>query len=109
MCKSFIFLVMLLVGACHTGDPGQLPDAGREDASDTTDEGGGNDIHKPVILYTDILSGPNTGGEDDLGCHLSIFGIGFPNEKGTPVRPTFCLETSMFRPLVRLMSLLNVQ
>ncbi len=28
----------------------------------------------PVILYTDILSGPNTGGENNKGIYLSIFG-----------------------------------
>src|SRR5574343_741850 len=34
----------------------------------------------PVVLYTDIIAGPDTGGEDDDGCYLSIFGTGF----GTP-------------------------
>ena len=28
----------------------------------------------PVVLYTDILSGPNTGGENNKGIYLSIFG-----------------------------------
>jgi len=31
----------------------------------------------PVILYTDIISGPNTGGENNNGAYLSIFGTGF--------------------------------
>jgi len=35
----------------------------------------------PVILYTDITSGPNTGGENNKGCYLSIFGQNF----GMPV------------------------
>ncbi len=34
---------------------------------------------KPVILYTDIVSGPNKGGENDNGCYLSIFGKNFGN------------------------------
>src|SRR5271170_921553 len=31
----------------------------------------------PVILYTDIVAGPNTGGEDNDGDYLSIFGVNF--------------------------------
>jgi hypothetical protein len=31
----------------------------------------------PVVLYTDILSGPNSGGEDNKGIYLSIFGKNF--------------------------------
>lgn len=31
----------------------------------------------PVVLYTDITSGPNTGGENNKGIYLSIFGKGF--------------------------------
>ncbi len=32
---------------------------------------------QPIILYTDITSGPSTGGEDDNGAIVSIFGKGF--------------------------------
>jgi hypothetical protein len=31
----------------------------------------------PVLLYTDALSGPVTGGENNLGAYLSIFGANF--------------------------------
>jgi hypothetical protein len=31
----------------------------------------------PVVLYTDIVSGPNTGGEGNAGVYLSIFGKNF--------------------------------
>lgn len=31
----------------------------------------------PTVLYTDIESGPNTGGENNNGAYLSIFGNGF--------------------------------
>ncbi len=31
----------------------------------------------PLILYTDITSGPNTGGENNKGIYLSIFGKNF--------------------------------
>ena len=36
----------------------------------------------PVILYTDILSGPNTGGENNNGTYLSIFGKNFGTSRG---------------------------
>ncbi|MDH5648408.1 MAG: right-handed parallel beta-helix repeat-containing protein [Gammaproteobacteria bacterium] len=32
---------------------------------------------QPVILYTDIVSGPVTGGENGAGTYLSLFGTGF--------------------------------
>ena len=31
----------------------------------------------PLVLYTDIASGPNTGGENNAGAYLSIFGKNF--------------------------------
>jgi hypothetical protein len=31
----------------------------------------------PVVLYTDITSGPNTGGENNKGIYLSVFGKNF--------------------------------
>lgn len=34
-------------------------------------------VTAPVILYTDILSGPNVGGENNKGIYLSIFGKNF--------------------------------
>lgn len=37
----------------------------------------------PVVFYTDIDSGPHTGGEDNKGTYLSIFGVGFGSSKGT--------------------------
>ncbi len=33
----------------------------------------------PLVLYTDIASGPNTGGENGRGAYLSIFGKNFGN------------------------------
>ncbi len=32
---------------------------------------------RPVIFYTDIVSGPNKGGENDKGVYLSVFGTNF--------------------------------
>jgi len=37
----------------------------------------GFDIHAPIVLYTDIVSGPNSGGENDAGAYLSVFGKNF--------------------------------
>lgn len=34
----------------------------------------------PLILYTDVESGPNSGGESNNGAYLSIFGRGFGND-----------------------------
>ena len=36
-------------------------------------------VNEPVILYTDITSGPNTGGENNNGAIVSIFGKNFGN------------------------------
>lgn len=35
-----------------------------------------------VVFYTDITSGPNTGGENDNGCYLTIAGKGFGDTRG---------------------------
>jgi hypothetical protein len=32
---------------------------------------------KPLILYTDFTAGPTTGGENNKGCYISVFGLGF--------------------------------
>jgi hypothetical protein len=37
----------------------------------------------PHVLYTDILSGPNTGGENNNGAYLTLFGNGFGASRGT--------------------------
>lgn len=42
----------------------------------------------PTILYTDITSGPNSGGENNNGAYLSIFGLNFgpDNALGTTAK-----------------------
>lgn len=42
----------------------------------------------PVLLYTDVVSGPTSGGENNLGGYLSIFGknFGMPSGLGTITR-----------------------
>jgi hypothetical protein len=37
----------------------------------------------PAIFYTDITSGPNTGGENNNGAYLTLFGRGFGVTQGT--------------------------
>jgi len=36
----------------------------------------------PVVLYTDIVTGPNTGGEGGNGAYLTLFGRGFGASQG---------------------------
>ena len=46
-------------------------------------------VRAPVVLYTDIASGPNSGGENDRGAYLSVFGKNFgPIGLGTLVKVT---------------------
>ena len=42
----------------------------------------------PIVLYTDIVSGPNSGGENNKGAYLSIFGVNFgvPADLGTKTK-----------------------
>jgi len=37
----------------------------------------------PVIFYTDVTNGPGTGGENNQGCYLSIFGKNFGASQGS--------------------------
>lgn len=36
----------------------------------------------PIILFTDVLTGPLSGGENNKGCYLSIYGYSFGNSFG---------------------------
>jgi len=44
--------------------------------------GGATSSSGPVVFYTDIVSGPNSGGEGNQGAYLSIFGAGFGASRG---------------------------
>ena len=44
--------------------------------------GTGEGVSRPRILYTDIVSGPNKGGEGNNGAYLTIFGTHFGATKG---------------------------
>ena len=67
----------------------------------------------PVILYTDITSGPNTGGEGDNGAYLSIFGKNFGDDisrikvyiGGGEVARYIYLGSSLGRPDVQQLSI----
>ena len=37
----------------------------------------------PRLFFTDLESGPNTGGQDDLGAFITIYGEGFGAQRGT--------------------------
>ena len=46
-------------------------------------------LKTPIVLYTDIASGPNSGGENNRGAYLSVFGKNFgPTGLGTLVKVT---------------------
>jgi hypothetical protein len=76
--SSVAFNAMLVLAAppagastnAGTGGPTVRPQAGAP-----TPAG----IAAPLVLYTDLVSGPNSGGENNLGVYLSIFGKNFRN------------------------------
>ena len=39
-------------------------------------------VDRPLVVFTDLLSGPNDGGENNDGCYLSIFGKNFGESAG---------------------------
>lgn len=51
----------------------------------------------PVIFYTDIVSGPNTGGENNNGTYLSIFGKGFGTSRGTSTVTINGIEVAAYK------------
>ena len=66
-------VIVMLISFAFFGLPSTNAAAARSDA--------------PIVLYTDIASGPNSGGENGRGAYLSIFGKNFgPTGLGTLVR-----------------------
>lgn len=67
----------------------------------------------PITLYTDVVAGPTSGGENNDGMYLSIFGKNFGSSLsqiqvtigGHPVAKVFYLGASMGRPDVQQLSL----
>jgi hypothetical protein len=55
----------------------------------------------PQVLYTDVISGPNTGGENNAGAYLSIFGKNFGSSGlGSTVKVTLGgVEVASYRYL----------
>ncbi len=45
--------------------------------------GGGRVAGSPVIFFSDLLDGPNTGGEGGQGAYVTIYGAGFGSTRGT--------------------------
>jgi hypothetical protein len=52
-------------------------------ASSSASNGIMQSVSRPLILYTDITSGPNSGGEGNNGSYLTIFGTHFGATQGT--------------------------
>ncbi|MBI4469901.1 MAG: hypothetical protein HY650_11340 [Acidobacteria bacterium] len=44
---------------------------------------GGMGVTPPRLFFTDLESGPNTGGQDDLGAFITIYGEGFGVQRGS--------------------------
>ena len=62
-----------------TSGPGGTAGAGTTGPGSTTggSTGGGSVAGAPLVLYTDVVAGPNQGGENGDGTYLSIFGKNF--------------------------------
>ncbi|MBI1891072.1 MAG: hypothetical protein HYS18_10525 [Burkholderiales bacterium] len=71
-------IAVSLVAACGGGGEGGIVTAGNvtttttASTTTTTASAGG-----PTVLYTDVISGPTSGGEGNNGTYLSIFGKNF--------------------------------
>lgn len=52
-------------------------------ATSSASKGITQSVSRPLILYTDITSGPNSGGEGNNGTYLTIFGTHFGATQGT--------------------------
>lgn len=69
-------VAFLLLAACGGG--GSTSSSGASPSSGGSGSSGGVPVSgAPLVLYTDILSGPTTGGENNKGIYLSIFGRNF--------------------------------
>ena len=81
-------------GSLDAGADGGVLDAGEDGGPlDAGADGGASDACSgnctpppqegaPVVLFTDVVSGPTSGGEDDNGAYLSIFGLNFGSADG---------------------------
>jgi hypothetical protein len=45
--------------------------------------GGGGGTNGPALFFTDLISGPKTGGENNNGAYITIYGMGFGATQGT--------------------------
>jgi len=100
LCFKFIFLVALVMSpelyaqsrVAVEGDDIKRPasDAGNCRFQDKA----GQKTHEavPHILFTDILSGPRSGGEDDQGAYLSIYGFNFGPEEALGRDSRICIN-----------------
>ena len=63
--------------AASTGGAASSSSSASTGSSSSSGSGGAAPAGAPVVLYTDIVSGPTSGGEDDHGSYLAIFGKNF--------------------------------
>ena len=89
-----LLAVTLLMSGCG---PGQLPEptedsevnannpteAAPSEAPPKSPSYSPNGALTPVLFFTDITSGPQSGGQDNLGAFITIYGEGFGEARGT--------------------------
>lgn len=70
-----LFGALLCVGCTGSGKSAER--SPNDPAQSSRTSGQSPKLVKPLILYTDVTSGPNSGGEHNQGAYLSIFGKDF--------------------------------
>ncbi len=70
-------------GGGATSDAGSTPDAGGTDAGTTPGDAGVPTNGAPVVYFTDLNSGPNSGGESGNGAWVTVSGANFGATQGS--------------------------
>jgi hypothetical protein len=86
-----VFLLLLLpfssclVFTAIRGDPSKSSASPSLEEEDTGCPLGVSDPQGPVLLFSDIESGPSSGGENDLGPFITLYGLRFGAERGDSI------------------------
>lgn len=84
-------------GGSDGGDTSHGTDGGGVDAGTSVDAGTTGAATGPHVYYTDLTSGPNTGGEGNAGAYVSIFGAGFGALRGASTVTIGGTEVAQYR------------
>lgn len=112
---SLVGLASACVSSCGGGGSGSAPIATPATAAAIWWFNPTGTTTSPLVLYTDVVSGPTSGGENNQGMYLSIFGKNFGNSLANvqvsigghivPPANVYYLGTSMGRPDVQQLSM----